>query len=91
MSDQPNGTAAAAAPPPDTNVSATRDDHRPVIDSAMETGHGADDEPEMAIGDKYGGDDVPDPDGDGRLTIAEAEELLGGPHAGGAAAASETK
>jgi len=51
----------------------------PLLESAMETGQGADDEPEMAIGDKLAGEPVPDPNGDGRLTMAEAGELLGLP------------
>lgn len=48
------------------------------IDDAMRTGQGADDEPEMTIGDKHSGEAAPDPDGDGRLTVGEAAELLGG-------------
>lgn len=44
----------------------------------MRTGQGADDEPEMTIGDKYGTDPAPDPDGDGTLSVDEAEEMLGG-------------
>lgn len=47
----------------------------PVADSAMATG--TDDEPEMSIGDKHAGDTLPDPDGDGKLTVAEAATLLG--------------
>jgi hypothetical protein len=48
-----------------------------VLDSAMNTGIGADDEPEMLVGDKHQGDTLPDLDGDGKLSVAEAEELLG--------------
>ena len=38
---------------------------------------GTDDEPEMTIADKYAGDTLPDPDGDGILTESEAAQLLG--------------
>lgn len=48
------------------------------MDGAMRTGEGADDEPEMTIGDRHSGDPPLDTDGDGRLTVNEAEELLGG-------------
>jgi hypothetical protein len=48
------------------------------MDGAMRTGEGADDEPEMTIGDKHTGDPPLDTDGDGKLTVDEAEELLGG-------------
>lgn len=49
-----------------------------VIESAMETGSGADDEPEMTLGDKHMGEPPVDPDGDGVLTLEEANTLLGG-------------
>ncbi|MBC7806712.1 MAG: hypothetical protein H7145_11225 [Akkermansiaceae bacterium] len=44
-------------------------------DSAMATG--TDDEPEMSIGDKHDGEAVPDPNGDGKLTLNEAAIILG--------------
>jgi hypothetical protein len=37
----------------------------------------------MTIGDKHSGEAAPDPDGDGRLTVGEAAELLGGDDTGG--------
>ena len=48
------------------------------IEGAMETGQGADDEPEMTIGDKYG-DEVNDSETDeqGTLSVEEAAALLG--------------
>ena len=49
----------------------------PVLESAMNTGVGADDEPEMLVGDKHQGEPLPDLDGDGALSVAEAKELLG--------------
>ena len=61
--------APQAAPP------ANAPPDSPVADSAMATG--ADDEPEMSIGDKHAGDALPDPDGDGKLSVAEAATLLG--------------
>jgi ferritin-like metal-binding protein YciE len=48
----------------------------PPADSAMASG--SDDEPEMTIADKHSGEIPPDPDGDGKLTVAEANRLLGG-------------
>lgn len=50
----------------------------PEIDGAMRTGQGADDDLEMTVGDKHAGEVLPDPDGDGRLSVHEAETLLGG-------------
>lgn len=47
------------------------------MDGAMQTGTGADDEPEMLVGDRHTGDASIDPDGDGVLTMAEAAEILG--------------
>ena len=52
---------------------------RPVeIEGAMQSGQGADDEPEMTIGDKY--EDAADDSGggaEGILSVEEAAELLG--------------
>ena len=48
---------------------------QPVLESAMRSGE--DDEPEMTIADRHSGETPPDPNGDGRLTIAEADTLLG--------------
>ena len=45
------------------------------LESAMNTG--TDDEPALTVGDKHPAD-LPDPNGDGVLTVAEAETLLGG-------------
>ena len=45
------------------------------LESAMDTG--TDDEPALTVGDKHASD-LPDPNGDGVLTVAEAETLLGG-------------
>lgn len=50
----------------------------PEIDGAMRTGQGADDDLEMTVGDKHACEPLPDPDGDGRLSVHEAEMLLGG-------------
>ena len=46
-----------------------------IADSAMATG--TDDEPDMTIADKFTGEPMPDPDGDGVLTTTEAAALLG--------------
>lgn len=45
------------------------------LESAMDTG--TEDEPALTVGDKHP-TDLPDPNGDGILTVAEAETLLGG-------------
>ena len=55
----------------------------------MRTGEGADDEQEMTIGDKHSADPPLDTNGDGRLTIDEAEELLGGSGSSGGDAGRE--
>jgi hypothetical protein len=48
------------------------------IEGAMETGQGADDEPEMTIGDKYGDEADDSETGEpGTLRVEEAAELLG--------------
>jgi hypothetical protein len=61
------------------------------MESAMETGQGADDEPELAIGDKHAGEPAPDPDGDGRLSVAEAGRLLGLPDSDTESEETETR
>jgi len=58
---QPENERASAAPPA-------------VLDGAMRTGEGADDEPEMTLGDRYG-ENAPD-GAPSALTVEEAERLL---------------
>ncbi len=51
-----------------------------VMEDAMDTGQGADDEPEMTIGDKYGdGPDGSETGEQGNLRVEEAAALLGAP------------
>jgi len=58
------------------------------LDGAMRTGQGADDEPDMTIADKHTGDTpLPDPNGDGTLTLDEAAALLGDDQAAATVAA----
>ncbi len=48
------------------------------LPSGMNTGQGADDDPSLSIADKHDGEPDLDPDGDGKLTVDEANVLLGG-------------
>ena len=69
-----SGTAGGASPERAAGPPARAGE----IETGMRTGQGADDEPTMTIGDRHAGEPVPDADGDGRLTVGEADAMLRG-------------